>query len=67
MVEKDVWNDHVEEAVVIDHGLLGWAKDHLSPEMLTLAIGGILTLCICGVAGGRDVSVKLGPLVIDVN
>lgn len=66
MVETKKWDESYGEVIELEQGGLDWLHEVFTPELATLAVGGLLTICACGVVGGRNVSLKLGPLMLDI-
>ena len=66
MSELNNWNEGQGEIIEAEPALLGWLQEHVSPELATLIACGLLTICVCGIAGGKSVSMKLGPLMLNI-
>ena len=66
MSDIDNWNEGYEEAIEAEPALLGWLQEHLNPELSILIACGLLTICAYGIAGGKSVSVKVGPLMLNI-
>lgn len=46
--------------------VFAWLKDHATSETLTFAIGCLFVVCLYGVADGKRLNLKLGPMQLDL-
>lgn len=66
MSEYKCRGENNDEIIEAEPAPLGWLQEQVSPGLATLVVCGLLTICVCGIASGKSISMKLGPLMLNV-